>query len=117
MRSSPGLFALARHVLTSVSCLLSSQANTFQCILGISSSTTYIFFQYADGLMSWGGGPSPALVGFNAGDGTSSLELPTSRTDSVLDIASTGNTGRDGRWLFVISGSEVTFPGKENMVK
>lgn len=62
--------------------------------------------------MSWAGGSSPALVGFNAGDGTNALVLPTSLTAEVLQVASTGNTGMDGRWLFRLDSSEVTFPGK-----
>ena len=92
--------------------LFSLQANTFQCILGIGSSKTYAFFQYADGLMSWTGESSPALVGFNAGDGIRSFVLPTSLTAGVLQIASTGNTGLDGKWLFEIGSTETTSLGK-----
>lgn len=61
--------------------------------------------------MSWTGDPA-ALVGFNAGDGSSSFTLPTSLTAGVREVAQTGNTGRDGKWLFQVDGSGVEMPGE-----
>ena len=61
--------------------------------------------------MTWSGSP-PALVGFSAQDGNSSLVLPTSLTTRVLDVTETGNTGANGRWLFKVDGSEIELPGE-----
>ena len=61
--------------------------------------------------MSWTGDP-PAMVGFNAGDGTASFTVPTSMTSLVLDVAQTGNSGLSGKWLFKVDGSEVEIPGE-----
>ena len=61
--------------------------------------------------MMWAG-QSPALVGFNAGDGNNMFVLPTSQTADVLQTTSTGNTKLDGRWLFRVDGSSVTMPGE-----
>ena len=63
-------------------------------------------------MMNWVGS-SPALVGFNSGDGTRSFALPTSLTEGVLEVASTGNTGNAGKWIFQVDGSEVQMPGKQ----
>lgn len=91
-------------------CSLHLQGNTFQCVIAISSSATYVFFLYADDLISWTGS-SPALVGFNAGDGASYFTLPTSLTSAVLDVAEAGNTGSNGKWLFQVDGNDVQMPG------
>ena len=94
-----------------------SQANTFQSILVICPSSTYVILQYANGLMNWAGHP-PALVGFNAGDGTNSFTVPTSLTSRVLELTKTGNTWNiarntrnRGRWVFRVDRREVTMPG------
>ncbi len=88
------------------------QTNSFQCVIAIGSSATYVLFKYADNGLKWAG-QSPALVGFNAGDGVHSLVLPTSQTAEVLQITRTGNTASDGRWLFRVDQRSVTFPGKQ----
>lgn len=88
----------------------SPQGNTFQCVIAIGSTSTYVLFLYADGLMSWAGTPS-ALVGFNAGNGVASFTLPTSLTPSVLDVADSGNTGTRGKWVFQVHQSDVQMPG------
>lgn len=66
---------------------------------------------YDEDMMNWVGS-SPALVGFNAGDGTSSFALPTSLTDGVLEVSATGNTGSAGKWIFQVDGNEVQMPGE-----
>ena len=40
------------------------------------------------------------------------LSLPTSRTSAVLEIATSGNTGVSGQWLFRVDGDQVSLPGK-----
>lgn len=60
--------------------------------------------------MTWPGNP-PAVVGFNAGDGVDSFTLPTSLTAAVLEVAQTGNTGSDGKWVFRVDGDNVEMPG------
>ena len=41
------------------------------------------------------------------------LFLPTSRTNAVLSVASTSNTGVAGRWLFRVDGTQVLLPGEK----
>ena len=41
------------------------------------------------------------------------LILPTSRTNAVLSIATTSNTGVAGQWLFRVDGTQVQLPGEE----
>ena len=42
----------------------------------------------------------------------SHLILPTSRTESILEVAATGNTAVAGRWLFRVDGPQVQLPGE-----
>jgi hypothetical protein len=98
-----------------------NQHNTFQCVLaysvqsGAQTPVSYVLFLYKDGAMQWsrgaGEGSEPALVGIKNGE-SRQLILPTSRTESVLKVAETGNTGVAGRWLFRVDGTSVTLPGK-----
>ena len=74
------------------------QTNTFQCILGTDEIRSYIIFLYADGLIQWP--PSGAQVGWNAGDSIVHVNIPGSRTPSILNITQMSNVGIGGKWVF-----------------
>ena len=90
--------------------------NTYQCVLATNETASFALFLFADNLMEWivsdVEGTHPALVGFNSGDGVTSLTLPTSRTDRVLSITTSTNVQRPGKWLFRTDSSDIKMPRK-----
>ena len=69
---------------------------------------------YAAGRMQWTTGDNsggynglygtPALAGFNAGDGIRSYTIPGSHTYSIIEITFTTNVGIPGTWIFKVGG-------------
>jgi hypothetical protein len=59
---------------------------------------------------SGGFGGTPAQAGFDAGNLTDFVEMPGSRTASVLDVCTTSNVGWPGIWQFSVRGGEVVCP-------
>ena len=78
-----------------------SQTNTFQAVLATYNGRSYAIFLYADGLIQWPS--SGAQVGFNAGNNVNYINIPGSRTPSILNITSNSNVGVGGQWVFLIS--------------
>ena len=59
-------------------------------------------FNYAENGINWPGG---AVAGYNAGDGNTHFKLPGSLSEDIQYIDNTtGNTGRLGQWVFLLSG-------------
>ena len=94
----------------------STATNTYQCVLATNRTASFALFLFADNLMEWIisdiEGAHPALVGFNSGDGVTSLTLPTSRTDHVLNITTSSNIQSPGIWLFRTDSSDIKMPRK-----
>ena len=75
--------------------------------------SSFVTFLYADGEIQWttgdvsggsgGLGGTPALAGFNTGDGIRFSTVPGSLTDDVTNITNTSNVGIPGVWLFQIN--------------
>eukprot|EP00731_Ephydatia_muelleri_P016533 Em0009g957a len=77
------------------------KTNTFQAVLATDNVRSYAILQYADGLIQWPS--SGAQAGCNAGDGITYVNIPGSRTPSILNIATSSNVGVGGQWVFLIS--------------
>jgi len=102
-----------------------SQTNTFQAILATDGLQSFVIFLYADGEIQWttgdasggsgGLGGTPAQVGFNAGDGIRYAAIPQSRTNEILNIASTSNIGVPGIWVFRTDEDAVVIAGCDNL--
>ena len=75
--------------------------------------TSFVSFLYADGEIQWttgdasggsgGLGGTPALAGFNAGDGIHFSTIPGSLSDDIINITDTSNVGIPGVWMFQIN--------------
>ena len=77
------------------------QNNTFQCILATDNVKSYVLFLYADGLIQR---PSDgALAGLNAGNNITYVNIPGSRTPSILNITQMSNVGIGGKWVFQVN--------------
>ena len=93
------------------------QTNTFQCVLVSDGSLSFVIFLYADGEIQWttgdnsggsgGLGGTQAQVGFNAGDGVRSANVPGSQTAGIINITKTSNIGVPGVWMFQVNGEDV----------
>ena len=91
------------------------QVNTFQCVLATDGDRSYVLYLYDD--IQWtasvdsggvdGLGGNTAVVGFNAGDGIQSIEIPDSNTDNIVNIETTSNIGEAGLWVFRVDQEEV----------
>ena len=73
--------------------------NTFQVLLATDGETSTVSFIYGD--IQWGGG---AEIGFNAGDGLSSLAVPSSGTSATVDIETQSNVGVPGVFFYQVDG-------------
>ncbi|MCC7540433.1 MAG: hypothetical protein IT379_29725, partial [Deltaproteobacteria bacterium] len=60
---------------------------------------------------SGGFGGTPAQAGFDAGNLMDFVELPGSRTMSILDLCTTSNVGEPGIWRFSVRNGTVSCPG------
>ena len=79
------------------------QLNTFQVVLATDGSQSIAVFNYAEDGINWAGG---AVAGYNVGDGDRHFELPESLSEDIQYIDNmTGNTGRQGQWLFMLDGA------------
>ena len=59
-------------------------------------------FNYAEDGINWAGG---ATAGYNVGDGSGHFKLPGSFSEDIQYIDNTtGNTGIEGQWVFVLDG-------------
>jgi hypothetical protein len=65
--------------------------------------------QASDG-NSQGLGGTPALAGFDSGNGTDFFTIPGSGTADVLNLVNTSNVGQAGVWRFSVSNGEVVPP-------
>ena len=91
------------------------QLNTYQCVLATDGDRSYALFLYED--IQWttssdsggvgGLGGNPAIVGFNAGDGVRSVEIPDSNTNEIVNIETTSNIGVPGLWVFRVDEQEI----------
>ena len=61
----------------------------------------------ASGGNSQGLGGTPALAGFDAGNGTDFYTIPGSKTADVLNLVNASNVGEAGVWRFNVSSGEV----------
>jgi hypothetical protein len=84
--------------------------NTFQMVISTNGIRSAAIFLYADNGINWvtsdhsgginGFGGTPAVAGYNAGDGVKFYKLPGSLTEDVQFLDSIpGNTGRIGEWV------------------
>jgi len=64
----------------------------------------------ASGGDSQGLGGTPALAGFDAGNGRDFYTIPGSKTAGVLNLVNTSNVGQAGVWRFNVSNGEVVAP-------
>ena len=66
---------------------------------------TYSFVGPVAGPLSVAGAVAGALAGYNVGDGVRHLKLPGSLSEDIQYIDNTtGNTGREGQWVFLLDG-------------
>ena len=79
--------------------LFLSGENTFQAILATDGETSVVSFIYGD--IQWG---QRAEIGFNAGDGLSSLTVPSSGTSATVDIETQSNVGVPGVFFYQVDG-------------
>lgn len=97
---------------------VSSQTNTFQCILTTDGTFSFAIFLYADNLIQWSRGELSevdAQAGFNAGDNETHLTINGSQTPAIVDIENTSNIGVPGKYVFRIDDTTIaaTPPGME----
>lgn len=59
---------------------------------------------------SGGFGGTPAQAGFDAGNSVDFVEIPGSRTMSILNVCTTSNVGMPGIWRFSVRGGMVACP-------
>ncbi len=64
---------------------------------------------------SGGFGGTPAQAGFDAGNMVDFVEIPGSRTASILNVCTTSNVGMPGIWQFSVRGGGVVCPGTGEM--
>jgi MYXO-CTERM domain-containing protein len=60
---------------------------------------------------SGGFGGTPAQAGFDAGNLVDFVEIPGSRTMSIIDLCTTSNVGEPGIWRFQVRGGTIVCPG------
>ncbi|XP_053123561.1 alpha-tectorin-like [Hemicordylus capensis] len=91
---------------------LSSKVNTFQAVLTSNGELSFVLLNYQD--IQWisgqasggdahtGLGGTPAQAGFNNGDAENYFNIPGSWSPSIINISSTSNIMRPGRWAFEV---------------
>ncbi|XP_056400521.1 alpha-tectorin-like isoform X2 [Hyla sarda] len=97
----------------------SDKTNTFQCVLVVDNRRSVVIFNYHD--IQWttgtasGGHPLtglggiPAQAGFNTGN--TYFNMPNSRTEHILNVKSSSNVGKPGRWMFQVDEARLKAPG------
>ncbi|XP_072011161.1 alpha-tectorin-like [Engystomops pustulosus] len=93
----------------------SNKTNTFQAVIAVDYHRTVVIFNYLDiqwttGTASGGDaltglGGITAQAGFNAG--LKYFNIPLSRTPHIVNIKSSSNIGRPGRWIFMVHDFQV----------
>ncbi|XP_072171933.1 uncharacterized protein [Diadema setosum] len=86
--------------------------NTFQVVLVTDGTLSFAIFNYedinwttgsaSDGSAETGLGGTPAMAGYNAGDGEIYYKIPGSWTGDIVDIDDGTNTDTVGRWLLEV---------------
>ncbi|KAH9505371.1 hypothetical protein Btru_058534 [Bulinus truncatus] len=96
-----------------------NKKNTFQAVLVLdfTGRLSFVILNYAkiewttgansQGSVDTGLGGKPAQAGFNAGDKVNYYEIDGARTDTVINLTLTSNTGVPGKWIFRIDSSEI----------
>ena len=87
------------------------QLNTFQVVLATDGRRSLAVFNYAENGINWAGrdifsgNAIGATAGYNVGDQIGYFKLPGSFSDDIQHIDNTtGNTGTEGQWVFVLDG-------------
>ena len=89
------------------------QLNTFQVVLATDGQRSLAVFNYAEDGINWAGRypglfgntTGGATAGYNVGDQNGHFKLPGSFSEDIQYIDSTtGNTGTEGQWVFVLDG-------------
>ena len=88
------------------------QLNTFQVVLATDGQRSLAVFNYAEDGINWAGQvtfgvstASGATAGYNVGDQNGHFTLPGSFSEDIQHIDNTtGNTGTEGQWVFVLDG-------------
>ena len=75
-------------------------------MLATNGQSSIAIFNYAENGINWPGGVGGrAVAGYNVGDNDRHFKLPGSLSEDIQNIDNTtGNTGRDGQWVFLLSG-------------
>ena len=91
------------------------QLNTFQLVVATNGTVSVAIFNYAEDGINWvtgsggtnGFGGTPAIAGYNVGDGVRHFTIPDSLTNNIQFIdTNTGNTGNIGQWVFRIDSEQ-----------
>ena len=86
------------------------QLNTFQVVIATDGQRSLAVFNYAEDGINWAGGDEfvavgGAVAGYNVGDDDRYFKLPESLSEDIQHIDNiTGNTGRQGHWVFLLDG-------------
>ena len=91
--------------------LFHTQVNTLQVVLTTDGERSFTFFIYVD--ITWGEGG----IGFNAGDGVRSYELPGSRTPEAREVEDSSNVGVEGVYAYRVDLQNIVLPGGERNVE
>lgn len=104
-----------------VTVLAHLQTNTFQCVMATDGTSSFVIFLYADDEIQWTTGeqpdgsggtePTPALVGFSAGDGVRFTSVQGSQTEAIINITMTSNVARPGVWVFKVDEENIIVGG------
>ena len=81
--------------------------NTFQAVLTTDGNATYVMFLYRD--IQWES--SDTTIGFNAGDGIRSYNLPEASTiTGILNLEISSNVGIPGAFYFRVDQENIVTP-------
>ena len=80
-------------------------------MLATDGTVTYVMFHYGD--IQWS--RDPTTIGFTAGEGRPSFNLPQSFTDQTLeDLGSNSNVGTPGAYYFRLDQDTVILPSSND---
>ncbi len=70
---------------------------------------SFALYLYADGLIQHSGSSyaSPALVGYDYGDGNHYFNHPDSLSENITEIESTSNVNVPGMWIFRLDEEDI----------
>lgn len=88
------------------------QTNTFQAVLSTDGNQSFVLFLYLSDGIQWstgdssggmnGAGGTPALAGYDAGDGVHYHEIMGSLSPSILNISASSNVDVAGLFVFQV---------------